>query len=120
MDEQRASILQMIGGAVQERVDLEVSRVVDNILDINTEPTVKRKITLTIELKPDKERNFIAMSAQVKSALAPVMPVGTTLAITADGNGEMVIAEMIPQCPGQVHIDGTEQEAPKLLKLAAK
>lgn len=116
----RSSILQMVGGAVQERVDREVSRVVDNILDINTEATAKRKITLTIELKPDKERQFITMAASCKSNLAPVVPVGTTLAITSDSNGEMVIAEMTPQVPGQISMDGREQEAPKLLKLAAQ
>lgn len=115
----RSSILQMVGGAVQERVDLEVSRVVDNILDINTEATAKRKITLTIELKPDKERQFITMAASAKSSLAPVIPIGTTLAITADGNGEMMIAEMTPQVPGQVSLDGAVQEAPKILKIAA-
>lgn len=120
MKDARSSILQMVNGAVQERVDLEVSRVVDNILDVNTEATAKRKITLTIELKPDKERQFITMNAHAKSSLAPVSPVGTTLAITADHNGEMMIAEMTPQVPGQVSLDGDVQEAPKLLKLAAQ
>ena len=59
----RSSILQMAKGAVQERVDYEVSRVVDNILDPNTEATAKRKITLTIELKPDPDRQVITMNA---------------------------------------------------------
>ena len=33
------------------------------------------------------------------------------------GNGELVVAEMVPQVPGQMNMDGTQQEAPKLLKL---
>ena len=49
---QRASILQMAQGAFQERVDYEMQRCVDNILDVNTKATAKRKITLTIELTP--------------------------------------------------------------------
>ena len=120
MKDARSSILQMVNGAVQERVDLEVSRVVDNILDVNTDPTAKRKITLTIELKPDEERQFITMKASAQSKLAPVVPIGTTLAIAADHNGEMVIAEMTPQVPGQIGLDGGEQAAPKLLKIAAQ
>lgn len=36
-EEQRSSLLQMAKGAIQERVDYEVSRVVDNLLDMNTE-----------------------------------------------------------------------------------
>ena len=29
----------------------------------------------------------------------------------------LVVAEMVPQVPGQMNMDGTQQEAPKLLKL---
>ena len=36
---------------------------------------------------------------------------------TADGNGEMVVAEMVPQIPGQFNMDGDIQSAPKILKL---
>ena len=54
---QRASILQMAQGAFQERVDYEMQRCVDNILDVNTKATAKRKITLTIELTPDDDRS---------------------------------------------------------------
>ena len=93
---------------------------IDNILDVNTDTKAKRKITLTIELKPDENRQFISLSASAKSTLAPVIPVGTTLGIAADGNGEMVIVETVPQVPGQIGLDGNEQEAPKLLKIAAR
>ena len=41
----------------------------------------------------------------------------TALYVTSDGNGELVVAEMVPQVPGQMNMDGTQQEAPKLLKL---
>ena len=57
--EQRNSIMQMAKGAFQERVDYEMARVIDNILDPNTKATAKRKITLTIELTPDDERENI-------------------------------------------------------------
>lgn len=92
----------------------------DNILDMNTEPTAKRKITLTIELKPDADRQIIHMQASATSKLAPTTPIGNTFAITADGKGEMVIAEITPQVPGQLNMDGGEQTAPKLLKIAAQ
>lgn len=48
---------------------------------------------------------------------AATNPVATALYVTSDGNGELVVAEMVPQVPGQMNIDGTQQEAPKLLKL---
>lgn len=113
----RSSILQMARGTFQERVDYEMGRVVDNILDLNTKATAKRKITLTIELTPDDERQTISVAVQAKATLAPTNPVATALCITSDGNGEMVVAEMVPQIPGQINMDGTQQEAPKILKL---
>ena len=120
MEDMRSSILQMASGAIQERVDYEVAKVIDNILDANTDAKAKRKITLTIELKPDENRQFISLSASAKSTLAPVVPIGTTLGIAADRNGEMVIVETVPQIPGQINMDGEEQAAPKLLKIAAR
>lgn len=118
--ENKASILQMARGAIQERVDYEVGKVVDNIMDLNTDPTAKRKITLTIEMKPDENRQFIKIAASCKSTLAPVLPVGTTLGIASmPETGEMVLVESTPQVPGQVSFDGTIQDVPKLLKVAA-
>ena len=116
----RSSLLQMAKGAIQERVDYEVSRVVDNILDMNTEAKVKRKFVLTITMVPDEDRQVVKIEASVKSTLAPVTPVGTSLVITADGNGEMILAEIIPQVPGQMSLTGEVQEAPKILKIAAQ
>ena len=116
----RSSLLQMAKGAIQERVDYEVSRVVDNILDMNTEAKVKRKVTLTITMTPDEDRQVVKIEASAKSTLAPVTPVGTSLVITADGNGEMILAEIVPQVPGQLSMSGQEQEKPKILKIAAQ
>lgn len=119
---QRASILQMAQGAFQERVDYEMQRCVDNILDVNTKATAKRKITLTIELTPDDDRRQIRVNVVAKATLAATNPVATSLCVTTDGNGEMVVAEMVPkkpksQIPGQMRMDGHEQEAPKILNL---
>ena len=47
MEDTRTSILQMARGAIMERIDYEMTKVVDNILDPNTEATAKRKVQLT-------------------------------------------------------------------------
>lgn len=119
-NDQRSSLLQMAKGAIQERVDYEVSRVVDNLLDMNTEAKAKRKVVLTIVMIPDEDRQVVKVEASAKSTLAPVTPVGTSLVITADGNGEMMLAEIVPQVPGQLSMTGEEQAAPKILKIAAQ
>lgn len=114
----KKSILQMAMGAIEERVDYEMGKVVDNILDVNTKAVAKRKVTVTLELTPDDERRTIHVSATAKSALVATNPISTSLYITNDQNGEMVVAEMVPQVPGQVNIAGEEQEQPKFLKFA--
>ena len=107
------SILEMARGAIQERADYEMTKLLENILDPNTKPTAKRKLTITLELVPDDTRQNIAVSCVAKSSLAPTSPVTTTLYAASDDT----IVEMVPQIPGQVALDGTEQEAPNTLKL---
>lgn len=74
---QRDSIMSMARGAFEERVDYEMDKVIQNILDPNTKATAKRKITLTIELTPDDERRTIGVSVTAKSTLAATNPVAT-------------------------------------------
>lgn len=83
---QRDSIMSMARGAFEERVDYEMDKVIQNILDPNTKATAKRKITLTIELTPDDERRTIGVSVTAKSTLAATNPVATALA-KADAPG---------------------------------
>lgn len=112
------SILEMAMGAIQERVDYEMSRVVDNILDVNTKATGKRQVTVTVDLVPDDERKNISVSAVAKSKLQPTNPIKTSLFVTSGRGGELVVAEMVPQIPGQIDMQGGEQSDPKILKLA--
>lgn len=51
-----ANLLEVARGAIGERLDYELSKVVDNIADLNTKADAVRKITLTLSLKPDSER----------------------------------------------------------------
>ena len=112
----KKSILEMSMGAILERVDYEMGKVVDNILDPNTKPTGKRKITVSLELIPSADRRTITVQTTAKSALVPTDPVTTSLFITNQpGSGEMVVAEMVPRVPGQVAFDGSEQAQPKIL-----
>ena len=111
------SILQMARGAIEERADYEMSRVIDNILDPNTEPTAKRKLNLTIEFKPDANRQVISVITTAKSTLCPTNPVSTSLFITGDEQGEVTAVEMVPNIPGQLDFTGGEQEPAPVLKI---
>lgn len=113
----KKSILEMSMGAILERVDYEMGKVLDNILDPNTKPTGKRKITVGLELIPAADRKTITVLTTAKSTLVPTEPITTSLFITsAPGTGEMLVAEMVPQVPGQMDLGGGIQEQPKVLK----
>lgn len=71
---QRDSIMSMARGAFEERVDYEMDKVIQNILDPNTKATAKRKITLTIELTPDDERRTIGVSVTARPTLTQHSP----------------------------------------------
>lgn len=113
----RKSILESSRGAILERVDYEMGKVIDNIMDPNTKPTGKRRITVTLELIPGSDRRTITLNTTAKSTLIPTDPVTTSLYITNQpGTGEMVVAEMVPQIPGQMDMNGSEQEQPNIIK----
>ena len=113
MDNSSKSILQMARGAIQERADYEMTRLMQNILDPNTSATAKRKLTLTLELKPDDNRQNILVNVTAKSTLAATNPVTTSLYVCDSDN----VVEMVPQIPGQLEMNGNEQEPAPSLKL---
>lgn len=116
MNDDRTSLLDMDMGAFKERADYEMSHVIDNILDPNTDAKKKRKLTLTFEFTPDAERKSIGVNLTVKSSLAPTNPVSTSMCVLASpGTGEVQVVEMVPQIPGQQSIDGDYQDEPKVL-----
>ena len=76
-----ANLLEVARGAIGERLDYELSKVVDNIADLNTKADAVRKITLTLS-----------------------------------DEGKALV-EMLPQVPGQMALDGSEQDEPKVIAI---
>lgn len=105
------SLLDMANGAIKERIDYEMGRVMQNISD----PSAKREITLKITLAPDEDRKHIEVSCTASSKLAAMNPVKTSLA-TGRENGQTVAVELTPQIPGQLDTTGNVTPVRKLLK----
>ena len=112
-ENQKQSILDMARGAIKERTDYEMAK----ILDVNTNATKKRTLTLTAEFSPDSDRQQIGVRVVAKSKLEPTNPVSTSLYITGDREGVVTAVEMVPQVPGQQNLNGEEQEEPAYLRL---
>lgn len=92
-NDNKVSLVNIGGGAAVEKFDQELKRAIDNILDPNTIPDVKRVITLKLEIKPDKNRDFGPATIHCDSKLAPAKPHATNLYFGKNDDGEGVAAE---------------------------
>lgn len=100
------NLSEMAEGGIQEKLDLELQKVLDNIQDLNTEAGAKRKITLTLEFKPDDNREIIATTSAFKTTLAPTVGVATTILTGRNENTGMIEAsELKSRVKGQMYMD---------------
>lgn len=75
------NIEQFSNGELTQQINREMEAVARNIADPNTEAKTARKITVTITLKPNEQRDFITTSITTKSTLAPTLGTVTALAV---------------------------------------
>ena len=83
------SILQMARGAIMERADYEMSRIMANIADPNTKATGKRKLVISMTFVPDDDRQTIDVTVSAKSTLEPTSPVKTALYLADTDGGDI-------------------------------
>ena len=76
-EESPVTLFNLADGAAAELFDEELSRVVANILDPNTDAECVREIALKIKIKPDSDRGMGSVAVQVTSKMGPVRGVGT-------------------------------------------
>ncbi|WP_366160604.1 replication terminator protein [Bacillus infantis] len=93
------------GGSVQERVNLELQKVLANIADPNTDPKKVRKVTLTLSLAGDDQRNLAAVKVQAKTTLAPAKEIEAKIIMDLDSKGKVTGAELKSGVKGQTYID---------------
>lgn len=117
--QERASILEMARGAIMEQVDGEISKIVDNIIDPNTEAKKKRQLILTIDFVPSADRTVVGVSASAKCKLQAANSIQTSLYVGVDSRtGEVIATEMTPNITGQINFDGDEESEPPVLRMA--
>lgn len=98
-------------GAFSSQINRELKKVTENIQDPNTDATVKRRITITIDFKPNENRDFVTTSVQAKSSLAPAL--GAVTAMNMGKNlktGEVEAVEIGKQLPGQLQMAEVEED----------
>ena len=93
-------------GGLQEKLDKELEKVFDNILDLNTDAKAKRTITITLKMSSNDERTVVDTIMDVKAKLAPQNAVATTILVGRDYDTGMVHAnELKSTVPGQMYFD---------------
>ena len=72
-------ILDMMNGAIGERAAYELSRIMKNCRDLNTEAKKARTLTIKLSIVPTENRDSVAVRAAVESKLVPVKPIDGAL-----------------------------------------
>ena len=90
---EKINILELSHGAIAEQISNELGKVLANLVDPNTDVKTKRKLTVTLEFKPDENRDVVECSAQASCTLAKVKPITTKLLMDTDHLGRPVAAE---------------------------
>jgi hypothetical protein len=84
------------GGALSELFDAELSRILSNITDPNTDTTTKRVMTITVKFKPNRDRDVADVELTCGSKLAGIMTVSTQL-FMGKRDGRLIAVESDPR-----------------------
>lgn len=87
-------------GALQERFEMSLKKVLNNIADPNTEAQKKRTIVIKLEFEPDQLREETNLTFEVTEKMAPAYKLSTK--ILTDGSDA---AEIGRSAPGQRKFD---------------
>ena len=94
------------GGALQEKFDDAMEKVLVNMTDPNTPWKIKRKIVVEVSFEQNEDRDDSTVNVSVVPKLAPVKPVSTRMAIGKDlETGQVFAEEYGSQCRGQMTLD---------------
>lgn len=97
---------EVAGGALQEKLNRELQKVFNNMMDPNTPWKNKRQITIKMTLEQNEDRDDCKAEIQVETKLAPVKSIETRFSLGRNlDNGEVYAAEYGPGLKGQMSMD---------------
>ena len=106
---------ELMDGALTERFNYEMKRVLDNVFDPNTSAKAKRQIQIVIEIAPNDRRDAAEFKIDVKSKVAPPVAVAQTVFLAMGDDGSVTATEMTNQVPGQIDLNG-EVNIPRVIE----
>lgn len=108
---EKKSIMEFNNGAILNRIDSELGKVLKNIADPNTDPVKPRKIKIELSVQANFERKDPSITVKVSSALQPTNPIKMNLFsvdVVDEATGEVkeALREASEAVPGQVDLSG--------------
>lgn len=118
----KLTIANIARGAVVEQFDSELEKVLENIMDPNTDPKKVRKIQINLQIKPNEKRNMAEVKCQTKSSLIPANIVETAITIGKSTDGTIAAAELDSEVFGQLKLgdEGNIEEAGRVVQYHKK
>jgi repressor of nif and glnA expression len=107
---------ELMDGALTERFNREMDRVLQNVFDPNTDPKAKRQIQIVIEIAPNEQRDSAKFKVDVKTKIAPPMAISQMCFLYQDDEGNVTAAEVTREVPGQIDMNGNEQPLPRVVE----
>lgn len=102
---------QIADGALRDKVQKELAKIAENILDQNTSHKKKRVLTIQIGFTPNEKRDLLTTSINVKATLAPATESLTTMLIGQDFNtGKIAMNELHSGTKGQMYFDPKDEK----------
>lgn len=97
-------------GALQEKFNLELEKVLANLQDPNSDYKKPRELTMKIKFVTDEARDISIVTISTSSKLVPSKDAMTKLLMGMDGRGGFLAAEYKNQVPGQqvMRVNGGE------------
>lgn len=118
---EKLTIANIARGALTEQFETELEKVLENIIDPNTDAKKSRKITISMEFKPNEQRNMAAIKCQAKSTTVPANTVETAI-IIGKGKEGVEAAELGQETYGQLEIkdNGAIEETGNVINYVRK
>lgn len=85
---------ELAGGGLSDRINRELQKVAENVLDPNTKADAVRTLTITLKIKPNENRQVGTAEFVVKSALVPPKGLPSMFVFDYDSEGKAVLAEL--------------------------
>lgn len=120
MERQIKKLDELMDGALTERFNQVLDEVMRNAVDPNTDPKAKRQVKIVIDVIPNERRDTASFKTHVESKVAARMPISQVVFLRVSDDGSITATEVTNQVPGQLAMDGTEQDLPNVLQFNAQ